>query len=74
MDAKIILKDSKSIMIEFELPISSSMLKTEEDIQKVLNKAGALATAHALSTFDTDGEAILKGKTKYTSKGKVSKK
>jgi hypothetical protein len=74
MEAKIISKDSKTIKIELEFSISPSMLKTEEGIQKALNKAGAIATAHALSTFDTDGEPILKGKTKFTSKGKVSKK
>ena len=74
MKAKIISKDSKTIKLELEFSISSSMLKTEEDIQKILNKAGAIATTHALSTFDTDGVPIIKGKTKFTSKGKVSKK
>ena len=74
MDAKITSQSKETIKVEFEIPISSSMLKTEEAIQKALNEAGALATAHVLSAFDTDGEPILKGKTKYTSKGRVPKK
>jgi hypothetical protein len=74
MEAKIINRTSKSIKIEIEVPISKSMLSTEEDIQKALNLAGVGMTAHALSTFDSTGEPIIKGKQKFTSKGKVSKK
>lgn len=74
METKIITKNSNSITIELTIPLSKSMLKTEEDIQKALNLAGAQATQHALSCHDTNGDPILKGKVKYTSKGKVSKK
>jgi hypothetical protein len=74
MEAKIINRTSKSIKIEIEVPISKSMLSTEEDIQKALNLAGVGMTAHALSTFDSTGEPIIKGKQKFTSKGKVSQK
>ena len=62
MEAKITNKTSKSV------------LQTEESIQKALNLAGAKVTAYALSTLDTDGKPIEKGKEKYTSKGKISKK
>jgi hypothetical protein len=74
MEANIISKDSNSITIEIKISVSKSMLKTEEDIQKALNMAGQKATAHALSCFDTNGEPIVIGESKYTSKGKVSKK
>lgn len=74
MEAKIVNKTSKSIKIEIEVPISKSMLKTEEDIQKALNLAGTKITACALSTFDTDGKPIEKGKEVFTSKGEISKK
>lgn len=74
MAANIIFKDSKSVKIEIEISLEPSMLKTEDAIQKALNEAGAVATKHALTLFDTDGKPIVKGKTKYTSKGKISKK
>ncbi|MCP3924292.1 MAG: ISKra4 family transposase [Desulfobacterales bacterium] len=74
MKAKIVNQTSKSIKIEVEVPISNSMLRTEDDIQKVLNIAGTVMTLHALSTFDTDGSPLEKGKEKFTSKGKVPKK
>ena len=74
MEAKIVNKTSRSIKIEIEVSISKSMLKTEEDIQKALNLAGTEITAHALSTFDTNGEPLIKGNQKYTSKGKITKK
>lgn len=74
MEAKVTAKNLNSITIELTVPLSKSMLKTENDIQKVLNIAGSKATAHALSCHDTNGDPIIKGKTKYSSKGKVSKK
>ena len=74
MEAKVINKTSKSIKIEIEVPISKSMLQTEENIQTALNIAGTKITSYALSTFDTDGKPIEKGKAKFTSKGEVSKK
>jgi hypothetical protein len=74
METKIISKDSNSIKIEIDIPISKSMLKTEDDIQKALNIAGVVATSHALSCHDTNGDPIVKNNTRYTSKGKVPKK
>ena len=74
MEAQIVKKTLGLITIEIEVPISKSMLKTEDDIQKALNLAGTKMTEYVLSTFDTDGKPIEKGKNKFTSKGKVSKK
>ncbi|MCP3921610.1 MAG: ISKra4 family transposase, partial [Desulfobacterales bacterium] len=74
MKAKVINQTSNTIKIEIEVPISQSMLRTEDDIQKALNIAGTVMTLHAQSTFDTDGRPLEKGKEKFTCKGKVSKK
>jgi len=46
---------------------------TEEAIQQGVNQAGLLATRHALSRFDTNGDPIEVDKKKYTSKGQHSK-
>ncbi len=73
MDAKIITKNSDSIVIQVEIPITKSMLTNEENIQKALNQAGLIATQDCLSEFDTDGSPIDVGNVRFTSKGKVSK-
>ncbi len=69
----IIEKKSNSIIIQIEVPISKSMLTTEEHIQKALNQAGLEATDFALSQFDTDGAPLKIGGFRYTTKGQVSK-
>jgi hypothetical protein len=73
MEAEIIKKDSKSITIQVTIPISEDMLSSEEAIQQGVNQAGLLATQHALSQHDTNGDPIKVGERKYTSKGKISK-
>ncbi len=71
---KIIEKDSKTIIVQLEIPISKSMIKTEESIRQALNDCGNEITKEVLSDFDTNGSSIkVKGKT-YSSKGKVPKK
>lgn len=73
MNAKIINQNQSSISIQFDIPISKSMLNTEENIQRALNEAGLLATQNVLKEFDTNGEPIKMGNCKLTSKGLVSK-
>lgn len=73
MAAKIISQSKKSIIIQFEVNISSSMLDSEESLQRSLNEAGSLATGEILKTFDTDGSPIIIGNQKLTSKGKIKK-
>jgi Zn-finger protein len=73
MEAKITRKSSKSITIEIEIPITKSMLNTEENIQKAINLAGLEATSYATSQFDSDGSPISVKGLKYTSKGKIAK-
>ena len=74
MAAKIIFKNDKTMKIEIEIPFAKSMLKTEDNILDAVNECGNIATAEALSKFDTDGTPIQVGKDKYTSKGQVGKK
>lgn len=69
----IIEKNSKFIKIQIEIPITNSMLTTEENIQKALNEAGNEATGYVLTQFDTDGSPLKIGNIRYTSKGQVSK-
>jgi len=73
MDAKIIEKKSNSIVIQVEIPISNSMLTTEEAIQSAINEAGLEATKYALNQFDTDGTPLKIGNTRYTTKGQIPK-
>ena len=73
MEAKIIKSDSKSITIEFTIPIQEDMLDSEEMIQQGVNQAGLLATQYALSQFDTGGQPLELSDRKYTSKGFESK-
>ena len=69
----IIETKSKSIIVQVEIPISNSMLTTEENILKALNSVGLEATEYAISQFDTDGSPIKIGNTRYTTKGQISK-
>lgn len=73
MEAKIIERKNGSIVVQVEIPITNSMLATEENIQEALNKVGLESTEYALSQFDTDGSPIEIGGLRYTSKGQVPK-
>jgi hypothetical protein len=72
METKITRTDN-GIKIEFEIDFKSSMLDTEEEIQRKLNEVGKESTGIALEQFDTDGSFIKIGSVKLTSKGKESK-
>src|SRR5436305_11928702 len=69
MSAAIIERQETSVTIQVTIPLSRSMLDTEEAIQQALNQAGVLATAEALEQFDTDGSPLLFGSTRFTTKG-----
>ena len=72
-NAKLKSSSSKSVTIEVTIPLSDSMLKTEEGIRDALNEVGCMATQSALKRFDTDGSPIVMGDTKLTSKGLAPK-
>jgi hypothetical protein len=69
MSATIIERQEESVTIQISIPLSRSMLDTEEAIQKTLNEAGVLASGEALKQFDTDGSPLVMGSTRWTSKG-----
>jgi hypothetical protein len=73
MSATIIERQENSVTIQVTIPLSRSMLDTEEAIQQALNQAGVLATAEALGQFDTDGSPLLFGPSRFTSKGQEPK-
>jgi hypothetical protein len=73
MPATLIDRQENSVTIQITVPLSRSMLETEETIQTVLNEAGMLATAEALKQFDTDGSPLAFGATRWTSKGQEPK-
>jgi hypothetical protein len=73
MPATMIERTGKSVTIQITIPLSKSMLETEEVIQHTLNEAGTLATGEALQQFDTDGSPLQFGSTRMTSKGQEPK-
>src|SRR5947209_3698016 len=73
MSATLIERQENSVTIQVTVPLTRSMLDTEEAIQQALNQAGVLATAEALKQFDTDGSPLEMGCTRWTSKGQEPK-
>jgi hypothetical protein len=73
MSATVIERQENSVTIQVTIPLTRSMLETEEAIQAALNQAGALASAEALKQFDTDGSLLQIGATRWTSKGQEPK-
>ena len=73
MEAKIIRKEGDTLSIQVNISLKGSMLEAEDQIQTVLNRAGALATEELLSKFDTDGSPIIYGSVKYTVRSKDAK-
>lgn len=69
MSATIIQRQENTVTIQVTIPLTRSMLDSEQAIQQTLNQAGVLATAEALKQFDTDGSPLLIGSTRWTSKG-----
>jgi hypothetical protein len=73
MSATLIERQDHSVTVQIRIPLTRSLLDTEQAIQQALNQAGLLATAEALRQFDTDGAPIQIGPTRYTSKGQEPK-
>jgi hypothetical protein len=73
MSAAIIERQESSVIIQIRIPLTRSMLETEDAIQQALNQAGVLATTEALKQFDTDGSPLQMGSTRWTSKGQEPK-
>src|SRR3954449_13422198 len=73
MSATLVQRDDSSVTIQVRIPLSRSLLDTEQAVQTALNAAGLLATTEALRQFDTDGSPLLIGSTRYTSKGQEPK-
>ena len=68
MSTTIISHNSRTLILQIEIPLEGSMMPMEENIQEALNDAGCVATGKALETFDTDGSPIILGKTKLTAR------
>ena len=73
MKAKIANNTCEELTIEVRIPPGSSMYEGEQVIQDALNEVGRLATGKLFSRFDTDGNPIIIGKMKLTSKGQIEK-
>lgn len=73
MDAKVTRRDETGMTIQFRVEFGPSMLSTEEKVQTALNEAGALVTSEALAQFDTDGDPIVVGGIRMTTKGRQTK-
>jgi hypothetical protein len=73
MSATLLERHEDAVTIQIRIPLSRSLLDTEQVIQQALNEAGLLATAEALRQFDTDGSPLQIGQTRYTSKGQEPK-
>jgi hypothetical protein len=72
-ESSVVENSDSYVAIMVKIPYSSSMLDTEENIQRSLNEVGKQATESALSRYDTDGSPITVAKINYTSKGLLSK-
>jgi hypothetical protein len=66
-------QSTDSITLQISIPLSRSMLDSENAIQSALNEAGQIATGELLKQFDTDGSDVILGSVKMTSMGLVSK-
>src|SRR4051812_10636952 len=73
MAATIVERQENSVTIQIRIPLTRSMLDTEEAIQEALNEAGVLASGEALKQFDTDGSPLEFGASRWTSKGQEPK-
>jgi len=73
MSATLIERQEDSVTLHVRIPLSRSLLDTEQAIQRALNEAGLLATTEALKQFDTDGSPLRIGQARYTSKGQEPK-
>jgi hypothetical protein len=73
MTVSIVSKHSDFITLQVTIPFNRSMLNSENAVQEALNQVGRVATGELLKTFDTEGEGIILGSVKMTSKGLTNK-
>ena len=73
MTVSIVKQNNESITLQVTISFNRSMLDSENAIQDAVNKMGRVATGELLKTFDTEGEDILLGAVKMTSKGLTNK-
>ena len=74
MNASIISQNDKELTIQIKISLKPSMLESEQSILESINQVGVLATEEALKQFDTDGEPIVVGGVKFTSRCLTEKK
>ena len=73
MSVSLTKSDQEGFTIQLSFKYAKSMLKGEEEILKIVNGAGSMATGKILEKFDTDGMSIKKGNQAFTTKGKFEK-
>lgn len=73
MPARLESVNGTTVTLTVEINLNGSMLAMEGDIQHALNEAGLVATAQALTRFDSDGSPIVLGDVKWTTKGQQPK-
>ncbi len=71
--AKLLSRSDHRIILQLEIDLTGSLLTMEDAILDGCNQLGCLATAEALSQFDTDGTPISLGSTKLTSRTQTNK-
>jgi hypothetical protein len=69
MAVSIIKQNNDSITLQVTIPFNRSMFDSENAIQEAANEMGGIATGELLKTFDTEGEDLVLGAVKMTSKG-----
>src|ERR1051326_1474121 len=62
MSATLLERHEDAVTIQIRIPLSRSLLDTEQAIQQALNEAGLLATTEALRQFDTAGSPLQIGR------------
>lgn len=73
MAVSIVKQNNESITLQVTIPFNRSMLDSENAIQDAINEVGCVATGELLKTFDTEGQDIVLGAVKMTSKGLTNK-
>lgn len=73
MAAKYKMEPDGSISITMNIKPVGSMLEQEEQIAEAVAEVGRLATVFSLSSFDTDGQALIVSNVKHTSRGMEKK-
>ncbi len=74
MPASVIARQSKTIVLQIEVPVESdNMLNLENGLQQALNEAGKLGTQELLTLFEPPNKEPVVNQQKWNYKGKVLK-